>query len=302
MSVSLVRWLKPSKCGGVHRVAYRLDWVEPDDLRDCAEGVDYALAMTGTGGTAGPAGPKGDTGLTGPKGDTGAQGLPGLTGSKGDTGAAGGVGAQGPEGPQGLPGVKGDTGATGPPGPEGPAGAPGLKGDTGLTGPKGDTGLTGPKGDTGPQGPKGDPGTGGVTTRVLTADLATTGTALVNIPAGTFTGAGNERINFRASLIYTAAATTTGLGVGVNAPALSTVAARVRVDQSATAVQNGVITAIGGQVLGVNSGGATVLGAEVEGSVLLPALGGDVALAFRSEVSGSAVTLKAGSMFTFWKS
>jgi hypothetical protein len=99
-------------------------------------------------------------------------------------GGGGGAGATGPTGPTGP---QGDTGATGP---SGTAGANGNTGPTGPTGPQGNTGPTGPTGPQGNTGPTG-PGFTTITTpasnRVLTADGASTNTAIAQ-PNLTFDG------------------------------------------------------------------------------------------------------------------
>ena len=105
---------------------------------------------------------------------------------------------------------------------------------------------------------------------------------------------------FRACGLYTAAAATTGIGVGVNGPAGSTVAAHVVIDTTATAKQNGVVRTLGGTVLGTTSLGATELGFEVEGTITVGPSGGLLAVCFRSEVAGSAVTLQPGSSLRAW--
>lgn len=161
-------------------------------------------------------------------------------------------------------------------------------------------GPTGPTGPTGLQGLQGPAGTGFVATDVLVAPVART-----LITAGDVTGlehaiAVNQRLMFRGSLLYTAAAATTGLGLGVNGPAGATVAARVQIAETATTVRNGIITTLDGNVQALASAAATPMFALIEGSMLAGATAGTLALRLRSEIAGSAVTILAGSFLTLW--
>lgn len=100
--------------------------------------------------------------------------------------------------------------------------------------------------------------------------------------------------SFRFELYFTAAATTTGLGLSVNGPAQSFLRFGADISTSATARLNGVQTTYGGTVLGTASGAATPLVARLTGTVTTTAAG-TLQLRFRSEVATSNVTILRGS-------
>lgn len=109
----------------------------------------------------------------------------------------------------------------------------------------------------------------------------------------------STRFFFEAVLFYTAAAATTGIGVGVNGPVGSSLIAGVLISTSATAVQNGIITTLDGNVQGT-AGLTTALMVTVRGTILVGATAGNLAMRFRSEVAGSAVNVLAGSHLKVW--
>ena len=140
----------------------------------------------------------------------------------------------------------------------------------------------------------------GETTTVKAAPQSNTTTTLQDIADLTFALAANERKHFRCKIFYTAAAATTGLAVAVNGPTASSVLASVEIATTATAVQNGVINALNGFVLGTSSLGLTPLWAVVEGWVQAGVTPGTAAIRFRSEVAASAVNILAGSTLSVW--
>lgn len=217
-------------------------------------------------------GPQGPAGATGPQGPTGVQGL------KGDTGATGQTGAQGPAGPKGDTGDQGSTGSQGATGSQGPQG---VKGDTGNTGSQGPQGIQGPEGT--------DPWTWtklGSDAANSTMTLATSGLS--------FTATANTTYLVYFYGGFTSAATTTGIALALDIPSGSVVGQAYH-PISATgsgSTEQIADNATTGATTGVRAASALVpIGAEWV--VAVGASGGSVTLMFRSEVTTSAVTLKA---------
>lgn len=102
--------------------------------------------------------------------------------------------------------------------------------------------------------------------------------------------------DFRFTIYFTAAAATTGLVLSVNGPASPT-AVRFGADiaESVTARRVGSQAAYNAEVVGTSSAGATVLMAQLHGTLQTNASGGTLVVRFRSEVNGSAVTILRGS-------
>lgn len=180
-------------------------------------------------------------------------------------------------------------------GPEGPQGQPGAPGPPGAPG----TGTQGIQGQPGSTGPPGPPGAGWLANKVKASDQNNTTVTPADIGDLTQALAASTRFYFRAVVLFSAAAATTGLGLGVNGPAGATVAARVLIPTTATSAAHGTVTALGGEVLATASLGATVLAAVIEGTMLTTGAG-NLAIRFRSEVAASAVTAKAGSYLSVW--
>lgn len=111
----------------------------------------------------------------------------------------------------------------------------------------------------------------------------------------------NTRYYFRAVVFFTTAAATTGIGLGINGPAGSTLEATALVPTGATTFLNGAIIALDGVVLGTGSATATPLGAVIDGTMLTGATAGNLAVRVRSEVAASAVTVRANSTLTVWR-
>ena len=263
----------------------------------------------GDPGSPGPEGPEGPPGDPGPKGDPGAkgdagdQGVPGQDGPAGDPGpkgdpgepgTAGGTGPQGPPGQDGAPGAKGDAGAQGLPGDPG---AKGDKGDPGLKGDKGDQGIQGVKGDTGPAGPGGD------THLRLDADLAANTTVtLANTTGLSFAVVNGTTYKFRGLIVFRSAATTTGIKVGITVPNFTVFSASVFAPVAADGTAGGFhgwLTSSGDSVTatGVQAANTDYI-ATVEG-VIVPSANGTVQLQHASEVAGSGVTIRRGSVLSY---
>lgn len=209
------------------------------------------------------------------KGDTGAQGLTGATGAQGVAGPTGPAGAQGP------------IGLTGPAGP------------TGSTGPAGATGAAGPTGATGPQGVAGDPGW---TFAKITADVSNSTVTLADVTGLSFTAAANTDYDFEFLVPFTSSALTTGLALALNGPGTPTLlAVRIEVPIGAGTEVDRHTNAYNTEALGTAVDVVNVARlARILGVLRNGATAGSVIARFRSEVAGSAVTVKAGAVVR-WK-
>jgi len=271
----------------------------------------------GPTGPQGPAGPQGDTGPQGPQGLAGAAGAPGPAGPQGPAGADGAQGPQGPAGPkgdqgdpgtpgaagatgaQGPQGIPGNDGATGPAGPEGPQGPAGSQGIQGPQGPAGADGAAGAQGPQGAQGIQGASGSGAPTVVTLSADSsAFTTTAYTNVTglAVALTAGSTYRID--GYVLFTSAATTTGLKVALTYPAVTfgsfNVDGPVAADGTAGFLQ-GTITSSGDGITftGVQVAGTTYL-AQITG-LIKPSASGNLQVQAATEVAASNIVVKAGS-------
>ena len=235
--------------------------------------LDSSWGVAGAQGPAGAQGVKGDTGNAGAQGSTGAQGA---TGSQGATGAAGAQGAQG---------AKGDTGATGA---QGIQGIQGIQGTTGATGAQGSTGATGAAGPA----------------NLVMAKVAADAAQSSNVTfTNLFTQAvlASEVWSFTATIFFSAAAATTGIVTQLDTPASPTnMIFGMETDESVTTFRSLVATS-STTLTGTNSGGATIQCAIVRGTVENGNNAGNLVLKFRSEVNGSAVTVKRGSFCAWMK-
>jgi hypothetical protein len=173
----------------------------------------------------------------------------------------------------------------------GTQGPQGIQGPTGATGPKGDTGATGA---TGPAGPA---GASPITAR-RTADLVSSVVALASDPELTFAVLAGVVYRFRFHVVYRSAALTTGIGLALAVPAFSVFTASMATHQAADGVNaefQGALTAsddaaVAGSVVAINTDYLAI----IEG-ILIPSAAGNLTLRYRSEIAGSAVTLRAGS-------
>lgn len=129
----------------------------------------------------------------------------------------------------------------------------------------------------------------------LNADLPNSTNVLADCPGLSFQLAANASYGFQFDGTYTAAAATTGLQIGLNGPASSFITAALFVWESATGAHRVLVaSAFNTPVLGAASTGATALPFRIWGNLTTTAAGLFV-VRFRSEVNGSAVTIKRGS-------
>lgn len=253
----------------------------------------------GPEGPMGPMGPRGLTGATGEQGPEGPAGPRGLAGATGEAGPVGPDGPQGEQGPQGPQGPKGDTGNAGVEGAQGIAGPAGQNGSQGLQGPKGDKGDQGIQGIQGIQGLQGPTGSGQEALGI-SGDVANSTTSFADVTGLQFPVVSGTRYWFRFVIPYSAAATTTGSRFSLNGPAVTVL--RYRSEYTLTATARTINDGLTGYNLPA-AANATSLAegnlAIIEG-VIAPSASGSVIARFASEVSASAITVRAGAC-VFWR-
>lgn len=136
---------------------------------------------------------------------------------------------------------------------------------------------------------------------VLGSDVADSSgnCTITNITNLSFSVTSGTTYRFRAQIIYTAAATTTGANFSVNAPTTSLFAYTARVPTTATTDTIDHLTANDGG--GCSTDSATTAGniAIVEG-IVTPSASGTLQMRFATEVNTSAITVKAGSNLEWW--
>ena len=110
----------------------------------------------------------------------------------------------------------------------------------------------------------------------------------------------NEVWSFECYVYFLTAATTTGIVLQGDSPA-SPVASQLSLvtGETATAIRN-LVGAQGVALVGT-AGLATVLEARLSGTIENGSNAGNIVIKFRSEVNGSAVTVKRGSWARFYK-
>lgn len=284
------------------------------------------ILKNGGAGGQGAKGDKGDPGNDGVDGEDGlsayqvavANGYQGsqaawlvsLKGEKGDKGDRGDAGQNGLPGADstvpGPKGDKGDPGDAGSPGSDGNDGTPGTDGEDGLSAyqvavANGFVGteaawllsLKGAKGDTGDTGQAGADGTDGWTWAKLGSDQANS-TVTLATSGLSFAALANTTYLVQAFITFTSAATTTGIAAALDIPSgsvsgfgLHPISATVpgSFEQIADNATTGTTTAV--------RAATTNVPMMVFFIVAVGATPGNVTLMFRSEVAGSAVTLKA---------
>lgn len=132
--------------------------------------------------------------------------------------------------------------------------------------------------------------------RRVSADRSTSGTAFVDVPDMQFQLDANATYAFWFDGGYTAALGTTGVGLALNGPAFNFLSYGVEIataNNPAAWVQ-GLFAAYDTGLLATASGGTTPCPYHVYGNIETTAAG-VLVLRGKSEVSGSAVTIKRGS-------
>jgi len=140
---------------------------------------------------------------------------------------------------------------------------------------------------------------GGATFAKLTADQPFTTTSLANVTGLAFAVTAGTLYRFSFDVIFRSAATTTGIGLGLTGPAVTSLAATARIPIGADGAGGelqGWLTSSGDAVIGtgVQAIGTDYL-ARLEG-VVLPSANGTVQLQARSEIAASQITVRNGSV------
>ncbi len=122
-----------------------------------------------------------------------------------------------------------------------------------------------------------------------------------NVTNFNFTVANGVQERFHATIIYTAAATTTGIGLAANGPAAS---------PFAYSFTSALTTATSGGGGGTGNDGSSCTASSVSAAAtgntavldgyILPSAGGTLQISFASEVNNSAIVIKAGSTLEWW--
>jgi hypothetical protein len=128
----------------------------------------------------------------------------------------------------------------------------------------------------------------------LTVDRSTTQTSYQNVVGLSFELAANTHYAFTFDGAYTAAAGTTGIQLALNGPTTSFLAYGVEIATSTTAWTSALAASFDVGANATASGGATALPFHIFGNLTTTAAG-LLIVRGRSEVNGSAVTIKAGS-------
>lgn len=128
-----------------------------------------------------------------------------------------------------------------------------------------------------------------------------TANTMQDVTGLSFAVVAGTRYWFEFMVVYSAAATTTGIRLGINGPASPTLLA-LRFDGSLTSTSRGfsegVSTYDGGTVLPTSAATGLANIGTVQG-LIQPSVDGTVIARFASEVSSSAVVIRAGSMVRF---
>ncbi len=131
----------------------------------------------------------------------------------------------------------------------------------------------------------------------LGAAVSSTSTTYAQITPLTFSNlVASTNYFLSATLFYTTAATSTGIGIGINGTqAMAAVNGTVQIAESLTAVRNGGLTGMNTNLQGI-AGLATPLVARVDVALTTGSTGGgNLYIQFNTEVGGSAANVLAGS-------
>lgn len=133
-----------------------------------------------------------------------------------------------------------------------------------------------------------------------TTQVTEAAAALTNIPGLSFSLTANRMYHFKFMGIFQSAATTTGLGLSLTGPAVTYAGWTAQIEQAAAGTDQHYTYTVANSLSFIGASPSVVAANtdylwEVEGFVQ-PSAAGTLQLQFRSEVSGSTVTLKAGSV------
>ena len=123
---------------------------------------------------------------------------------------------------------------------------------------------------------------------------------IVDVTGLSFAVTSGVKYRFRATILYTAAATTTGSRWAINGPATSLLAYTSRYALTATTQTLNYVTAYDTPA-GCNATSVATAGniAIIEG-IITPSANGTVTVRFSTEVNASAIVAKAGSTLEWW--
>lgn len=139
-----------------------------------------------------------------------------------------------------------------------------------------------------------------VVTTKGTTQLTENAATLTNITGLSFSLTANRMYHFKFVGTFRSAATTTGLGLSLTGPALTYAGWSAQIEQAAAGTDQFYTYTVANSLSFIGASQSVVAANtdylwEVEGFVQ-PSAAGTLQLQFRSEVSGSTVTLKAGSV------
>lgn len=139
--------------------------------------------------------------------------------------------------------------------------------------------------------------------KIKTSDTTSTDDTNLTDAAGLgLSVAANRNYAARWVLIFTTAAATTGLELGVNGPASPTeLGITVRIQSSSTANQQGVVTAYDTTVDALAATAGVNNFAVIEMSIRNGTNAGTIIPRFRTEIAASEVAIKSGSFGQIWE-
>lgn len=147
------------------------------------------------------------------------------------------------------------------------------------------------------------PAGGGETHVKLTADLAAaTATALTNTTGLSFAVTANTYYRFQAWVVFRSAATTTALRLGATCPAFNVFSASVSIPSAAdgaSAMWHGWLTSSGDSVVGQGVQATNTDYTALMFGVVQPSANGTFQLQHATEIAGSAVTVRRGSVLSY---
>jgi hypothetical protein len=147
------------------------------------------------------------------------------------------------------------------------------------------------------------PSGGGQTNVKLTADLpATTAVALTNTTGLAFPVVAGVYYRFDALVIFRSAALTTGLRLGASVPAFTVFSAVVDIPiagDGPDASIRGQLTTSGDSVLGTGVQAINTDYVATLSGILLPSANGTFQLQHATEIAGSAITIRRGSVLSY---
>lgn len=135
---------------------------------------------------------------------------------------------------------------------------------------------------------------------ILGSTVANSGNnVFADITGLTFAVTSGLTYGFRAQIIYTSAATTTGARFSVNGPSITRLFYVARWTLTATSMNAEVVASTydQGTASATSSAGANI--AIIEGTVT-PSASGTFAMRFANEVNASAITCQPGSHLRYW--